>query len=52
MPTYNNGHKLKQTIDSVVNQTMDKQDFEFIIVDDHSKDKETVAMQVRQGTSV
>lgn len=42
MPTYNNGHKLKRTIDSVLNQTMDRQDFEFIIVDDHSKDKETV----------
>lgn len=43
MPTYNNGIKLKRTIDSVLNQTMNKSDFELIIVDDHSNDKgETV----------
>lgn len=38
MPTYNNGTKLKRTIDSVLNQTMSDKDYEFIIVDDHSND--------------
>ncbi|PUZ30741.1 glycosyltransferase family 2 protein, partial [Staphylococcus arlettae] len=38
MPTYNNGDKLKRTIDSVLNQTMSNKDYEFIIVDDHSND--------------
>ncbi|MEB7851274.1 glycosyltransferase family 2 protein [Staphylococcus equorum] len=45
MPTYNNGPKLKRTIDSVLHQTMDKSEFEFIIVDDHSNDDgETVSV--------
>ncbi len=38
MPTYNNGVSLKRTIDSVLNQSMNKSDFELIIVDDHSND--------------
>ncbi|MDW4280199.1 glycosyltransferase family A protein [Staphylococcus saprophyticus] len=42
MPTYNNGSKLEHTIHSVLQQTMDKSDFEFIIIDDHSNDNKTV----------
>lgn len=38
MPTYNNGTKLKRTIDSVLNQTMNNKEYELIIVDDHSND--------------
>ncbi|MBU0436992.1 glycosyltransferase family 2 protein [Staphylococcus succinus] len=38
MPTYNNGAKLKRTIDSVLNQTMNYKEYELIIVDDHSND--------------
>lgn len=38
MPTYNNGAKLKRTIDSVLNQTMNNKEYELIIVDDHSND--------------
>jgi glycosyltransferase involved in cell wall biosynthesis len=38
MPTYNNEACIRRSIESVINQTMNKQDYELIIVDDCSTD--------------
>ncbi|WP_326030506.1 glycosyltransferase family 2 protein [Staphylococcus xylosus] len=42
MPTYNNDCSLSRTIDSVINQTMEKTNYELIIVDDHSTNSNTL----------
>ncbi|RIM86933.1 glycosyltransferase family 2 protein, partial [Staphylococcus shinii] len=40
--TYNNDCSLFRTIDSVINQTMEKANYELIIVDDHSNNSNTL----------
>lgn len=56
MPTYNNGTALSRSIDSVMNQTMDKTQFELLIIDDHSNDDETIRViksyQQRYGSCI
>ncbi|WP_165981053.1 glycosyltransferase family 2 protein [Macrococcus lamae] len=39
IPTYNSEEKIRRTVDSVLNQSLEKQFFEVIIIDDHSSDQ-------------
>ncbi len=38
IPMYNSGNLVSETLDSLVNQSIDKSEFEVLVIDDGSKD--------------